>query len=127
LEIEEEIPEPAGHLTNALDATLKEVQPAPSSGPESEVITDTTAESSPAPTDAVLFNVFVPEVRDPQRREEAIQLLAEIRGVPIDEARKLAQRLMIPVARDVTKEQAEEILSRFRKIRAFGRMMRATK
>lgn len=134
LEIEEALPESdeSGPLSKAFEATLRETQrmaagpsapeqPNPPSPPEEPAAVVSREDSGER------FNVFIPEVKDPERKEQAVGLLAEIQGISVEEARKLAQRLMIPVARDVTQQEAEGILSRFRRIKVFGRMMRVVR
>lgn len=74
-----------------------------------------------------MYNVFVPEVKDAAKREEVVKLITEIRGCSADEARKLTRRLMIPVAKNVGKEEAEEILTKFKKLKITGRMTKVSK
>jgi ribosomal protein L7/L12 len=82
------------------------------------------AASGAAPSNQELFNVFVPQVSDKTKLEEVVRLVASIRGVSEEEARKLAKRLMIPVAKGVSKDTAEKILGQFKKLKMTGRMTR---
>lgn len=74
-----------------------------------------------------VYNVFVPEVKDAAKREEVVKLITEIRGCSPDEARKLTRRLMIPVAKNVSKQEAEEILAKFKKLKITGRMTKVSR
>jgi ribosomal protein L7/L12 len=73
------------------------------------------------------YNVFVPEVKDVQKREEVVKLISEIRDCSPDEARKLTRRIMIPVAKNVPRDKAEKILSEFRRLKITGRMTKASR
>jgi ribosomal protein L7/L12 len=102
------------NLSAALDESLAEMEPG-------------TATATPAPgTGDDLYNVFVPEVKDKTRLEEVVKLVAQVRGISEDEARKLTKRVMIPVAKGVPKDEAEKILMQFKKIKTTGRMTRVT-
>jgi ribosomal protein L7/L12 len=128
--------EPLPDDPNEQSATGTDIQVPDLSGSEPTSLTDKLEAGlqSPAaakpkaakipPPEADLYNVFVPEVKDAQRKEDVVKLVSEVRGIPVDEARKLSQRLMIPVAKGVTKNQAEAILARFKKFRLTGRMTR---
>ena len=106
---------------------------------EGEVITDSESQSQPIkesaqnsgpvmiPTGDDLFNVFIPEVKDNTKREDVAKLISQIKGVPHDDAAKLTRRLMIPIAKNVDKKEAEQILDRFKRLKITGRITRVIK
>jgi ribosomal protein L7/L12 len=73
------------------------------------------------------FNVFLSQITGEEKRAEAVKLISEIRKCPIDEARELVTRSMIPLLKDVPKSEAEVVLHRFRSIKVAGRMTLARK
>ncbi len=58
-------------------------------------------------------NVFIASINGDEQRRSAIQLLSEIRGCSEEEAEELTQRPIIPVAKGVSEERAEEIENQF--------------
>lgn len=92
-----------------------------------EGLEEAKKEKSEVVPEGDVYNVFVPEVKDAAKREEVVKLITEIRGCSADEARKLTRRLMIPVAKNVGKEEAEEILTKFRKLKITGRMTKVSR
>ncbi len=46
----------------------------------------------------------------------------QLGGISVEQARTPNKRLMIPVAKGVSKEEGERILSQFKKIKTTGRM-----
>lgn len=99
------------NLSSALDDTLNE-----------QASKETAAAQAQAIANGELYNVFVPEVKDKARLEEVVKLVMQVRGLSEEEARKLTKRLMIPVAKGVSKDEAERILAQFKKIKTTGRM-----
>jgi hypothetical protein len=55
-------------------------------------------------------------------RQKAAELIAEIKGIPVDEALKLTDRTIIPVLKGVSREVAELHLERFKKAKISGRV-----
>jgi ribosomal protein L7/L12 len=101
-------------LSTALDETLAEQEQAVPATPQ------------PGAAGVELYNVFVPEVKDKAKVEEVVKLVMQVRGCSEDEARKLSRRIMIPVAKGVSKDEAERILSQFKKIKTTGRMTKVS-
>jgi ribosomal protein L7/L12 len=73
------------------------------------------------------YNVFLSQIASEEKREDAAKLLVEFRKCTLEEARELVTRSMIPVAKDVSKSEAEVALHRFRMIKVAGRMTLARK
>ncbi|MBI2933557.1 MAG: hypothetical protein HYY16_18095, partial [Planctomycetes bacterium] len=90
-------------------SSLEEAAPAP------------VAEAAPPPVGEA-YNVFLSKITDRSKQEKVAELISKVKGCSINEARDLTTRLVIPIAKNVAKEQAEEILGQFKKIKIFGRM-----
>jgi len=73
------------------------------------------------------FNVFLSQISNEEKRAEAAKMISEIRKCPIEEARELTTRSMIPLLKDVPKSEAEKVLHSFRMIKVAGRMTLARK
>lgn len=137
-EDEEPSPLPAEFEGSAEVVPLDDLPPAKQStdleapvvqqGPISAALDEASgAAIQPSSASGESYNVFVPEVKDAQKREEVVRLISEIRACSPDEARKLTRRIMIPVAKNVPREKAEKILSEFRRLKITGRMTKATR
>lgn len=88
-----------------------------------------SSKSSPAavaaPADGELYNVFLSKISDRSKQQKAVELIAKVKGCPVAEAQELSGRLVIPLAKNIGKNQAEEILDQFKKLKIFGRMTKA--
>ncbi len=69
-----------------------------------------------------LYNVFLSKITDTSKRDKASELIAKIKGCTPGEAKELTTRLVIPLAKNVAKAKAEDILNQFKKLKIFGRM-----
>jgi hypothetical protein len=92
----------------------------PEAAPVEEAVAD-TAIDEPPPT-GELYNVFLSKITDTSKRDKAAELIAKIKGCSGNEAKELTTRLVIPLAKNVAKEKAEDILTQFKKLKIFGRM-----
>jgi ribosomal protein L7/L12 len=112
-------------ITNILDRLLPdEEQPQnnPGSGP--------VGQSSSSARLAVLnnngapvgFSVFLAKIADEAKRVKAVPLLAELAGISNDEADALSKKVIIPVLKGVSKEDAESAKQRFAKIGILARI-----
>lgn len=72
--------------------------------------------------DDVQFSVFLSRIPTPDKQSAAAKLISDMRGVSMAEAKELASRMVIPVLKDVSKDEAEKCLERFKKIKVSGRM-----
>ena len=97
---------------------------APAGGEFSEALEEAPLEAVAAPVGDV-FNVFLSKISDKKKQGKAADLIAEVKGCSPQEAKELAGRLVIPLAKNVGKEQAEQILGKFKKMKIFGRMTKA--
>lgn len=68
------------------------------------------------------YNVFVLQIKEKQKREEAAKLIAEMRGIDIREALQLTSRTMFAAAKNVTKQAAENLADRLRKLKISARV-----
>ncbi len=68
------------------------------------------------------YNVFLSKISDSAKRVKAAGLLSKVKGCSPGEAKELATRLVIPLAKGVSKEKAEDVLGQFKKLKVFGRM-----
>jgi ribosomal protein L7/L12 len=68
------------------------------------------------------FSVFLAKIADEARRAKAVPLLAELSGLSNDEADALSKKVIIPVVKGVTKEEAEAAKQRFAKIGILARV-----
>lgn len=66
-----------------------------------------------APAAETLYNIFLPKLTSQEKKEKAVPLIAEIKGVSEEEAASLANRIVIPIIKGVNREQAEKIKKRF--------------
>ncbi len=104
----EEVPEaePASEFSEA-------VEEAPKEAPVEEA----------APAEAGdLYNVFLSKITDTSKRDKAAELISKVKGCTTGEAKELTTRLVIPLAKNVPKQKAEDILTQFKKLKIFGRM-----
>lgn len=108
-------------------------EPAEQAGEFSAAVEEAPAEEAPAeeapaeeeaapPAGVDLYNVFLSKITDSSKRDKAAELIAKIKKCPTNEAKELTARLVIPLAKNVTKEKAEDILNQFKKLKIFGRM-----
>ena len=80
------------------------------------------AKEAAAPADGELYSVFLSKITDTSRRDKAADLIAKVKGCSAGEAKELTTRLIIPLAKNVSKAKAEDILNQFKKLKIFGRM-----
>ncbi|MBI3099672.1 MAG: hypothetical protein HYY93_15795 [Planctomycetes bacterium] len=69
-----------------------------------------------------LFSVFLSKIGDPAKQAEAAKLIAEIRGIPLKEAKEKAKGMLIPVLKDVSKDEADACLEKFQKLKIPGKV-----
>ena len=68
------------------------------------------------------FSVFLAKIGDEQRRQKAVPLLAELARISTEEAEALSKKVIIPVLKGVTKDEAESAKQRFAKIGILARV-----
>lgn len=110
-----------------LDAPIEEAD-------QVELLPEEEEEPAPAPAPAPMpgggdddevYNVFLSKIVDRAKQDKAIEMISRIKGIPEDEARELTSRLVIPIAKNVGKKEAEGLLEQFKKQKIFGRMTKA--
>jgi ribosomal protein L7/L12 len=112
----EPLPEAVGDFSAGIEPeALPEAAPI-----EEEAVAETAVEEAP-PT-GELYNVFLSKITDTSKRDKAAELIAKIKGCSGNEAKELTTRLVIPLAKNVAKEKAEDIHTQFKKLKIFGRM-----
>ena len=91
----------------------------------------TTGAVSSAPAKAASkggdFSVFLSKIAGASKKQAAIELLSEIKGIDEDDAAALCNKMIIPVAQGVSKEEAEDILGQFAAHKIQGRITRKKK
>ncbi len=100
-----------------LETDVAPAAPAAAPLPAEEMAAD---EAPPPGGDA--YNVFLSKITDTSKREKAADLISKIKKCGLNEAKELTSRLVIPLAKNVGKERAEDILNQFKKLKIFGRM-----
>lgn len=68
------------------------------------------------------FSVFLAKIADEERRKKAIPLIAELGKVTPEEAEALSKKMIIPVLRGATKEEAEAAKAQFGKVGILARV-----
>jgi len=68
------------------------------------------------------YNVFLSKIVDRTKQEKAVELIARMKNISPDDARELTGRLVIPIAKNIGRKDAESILEQFKKHKIFGRM-----
>ncbi len=114
-----------GEFSQALEEAPPEPELAPE--PEPEPLPEAPVEEeAPAPAPAAdpgdQYNVFLSKITDTSKRDKAADLIAKVKGCSAGEAKELTTRLVIPLAKNVPKAKAEDILNQFKKLKIFGRM-----
>ncbi|MCA8921762.1 MAG: hypothetical protein KDD82_08130 [Planctomycetes bacterium] len=78
--------------------------------------------SSPPKGGPGKHGLVLSRILDPEKKEVAAELIKQIRGLSLDEARRLTDRTIIPVLKDVTREEAEYHLDSFKDKNIAGRI-----
>lgn len=123
-------PEPLEDLPGSDGGFAAEAEPLaptePEPLPEPEPVAEPEAAApveEEAPAEAgELYNVFLSKITDTSKRDKAAELIAKVKGCSTGEAKELTTRLVIPLAKNVSKTKAEDILNQFKKLKIFGRM-----
>jgi hypothetical protein len=109
-------------FSEATEAAAPEAaETAPAPAPEVEAPPQEEAAAAGA-DGGELYNVFLSKITDTSKRDKAAELIAKVKGCSQPEAKELTTRLVIPLAKNVPKAKAEDILNQFKKLKIFGRM-----
>ncbi len=109
-------------ITSILDRLLPDEEKGavqPGSGPVGQGSASGRMAAVSAP---VGFSVFLAKIADEARRAKAVTLLAELAGLSHEEADALSKKVIIPVLKGATKEEAEAAKQRFAKIGILARV-----
>lgn len=68
------------------------------------------------------FSLFLSKITDSGRREKAVPIIAELAHIEKEEAEKLAKKVIIPVLRSVSQDEAEAAKHRFAEIGVLARI-----
>lgn len=60
-----------------------------------------------------LYNIFLPKLTTQERKDTAVPLLTDIAGLSKKDAKKLVNKIVIPVVKGVDRDKADEIKERF--------------
>ncbi len=117
---------PAAIPKQAAAAPKPEPEPEPESEPEPVAKAPSKGAKRGAAEDAasgeVLFSVFLNRIPSKEKQEQAAKILATVRECSIAEAREQVKKVIIPVVRDVNKEEADNCLKKFTEIDVTGKM-----
>ena len=67
-------------------------------------------------------NVFLSALSSEAKKETAAKIIAEIKNIPIAQAKILTTRILVPVLKDVTETEAKTCLEKFKKAGISGRI-----
>jgi ribosomal protein L7/L12 len=119
----EEVSGTDGGFGESAEPALAETEPEPVAAPPAEPEPAPVAEEeAPAGDPGELYNVFLSKITDTSKRDKAAELISKVKGCSTPEAKELTTRLVIPLAKNVSKNKAEDILNQFKKLKIFGRM-----
>lgn len=111
-------------ISNLLDRLLPDEEQGnaaqPGSGPVA--VGSTGSGRMPAANVPVGFSVFLAKIADEVKRAKAVTLLAELSGLSTADADALSKKVIIPVVKGVSKEEAEAAKQRFAKIGILARV-----
>jgi ribosomal protein L7/L12 len=118
----EELPGTDGGFGESAEPALAEPEPEPVAPPAEPEPAPVAEEEAPAGDPGELYNVFLSKITDTSKRDKAAELISKVKGCSTPEAKELTTRLVIPLAKNVSKNKAEDILNQFKKLKIFGRM-----
>jgi ribosomal protein L7/L12 len=119
--------EPLEELPGSDGGFGSDAEPLAATDPAEEPVVEPLAEPEALPADeevpsGELYNVFLSKITDTSKRDKAAELISKVKGCSTSEAKELTTRLVIPLAKNVSKGKAEDILNQFKKLKIFGRM-----
>lgn len=102
-------------------------KPKPVEKPELEPVTKGEARAAKqaasrgVPPGEALYSVFLNRIVSREKQEQAAKILASVRNCSLSEAREQVKKVIIPVIRDVSKEEADNCLKKFTEIGLTGK------
>ncbi len=125
----EGVPEPIDILE-----TLDEVEPSVSTDPTAPTAEEPMELNADDLVDAPLVeetvvaeancSVFLSNIAQKDKKEKAAKVISEVKGISLAEAKKLVNRVLVPVLKNAPEEQARNCLEQFKKIGVAGRITR---
>ncbi len=109
-------------ITSILDRLLPDEEKGAAQGAADPPGMGSTSGRMAALSAPVGFSVFLAKIADEGRRAKAVALLAELSGLSNEEADALSKKVIIPVLKGATKEEAEAAKQRFAKIGILARV-----
>nr|MBA2480466.1 hypothetical protein [Planctomycetota bacterium] len=113
-------------ITNILDRLLPDEESASQVGgkPQTQASGRRNAVTNAAPAGPAGggFSVFLAKIADEARRTKAVGLIAELAKIGNDEAETLSKKVIIPVLKGATKDEAESAKQKFAKIGILARV-----
>ena len=110
-------------ITSILDRLLPDEEQGKNAQPGSGPVGQGSASGRMATVNAPAgFSVFLAKIADEARRAKAVPLIAELSGLSQEDAETLSKKVIIPVVKGVTKEEAEGAKQRFAKIGILARV-----
>ncbi len=106
------------NITNLLDRLLPDEEEAPAAAGENTRAAPGIAINAPQSG----FSVFLAKIGDEPRRKKAVPVLVELAHISNEEAEALSKKVIIPVIKGVSKEEAEAAKQRFAKIGILARI-----
>jgi hypothetical protein len=110
-------------ITNILDRLLPdEESSAPAAAKGGTQSSGRRTAVTPAPAAGGGFSVFLAKIADEARRTKAVPLIAELAKIGNDEAETLSKKVIIPVLKGASKDEAEAAKQKFAKIGILARV-----
>ncbi|MBA3708554.1 MAG: hypothetical protein H0W83_07025 [Planctomycetes bacterium] len=113
-------------ITNILDRLLPDeestITPAGKSSTQSSGRRSSVPNPAPPGPSGGGFSVFLAKIADEARRTKAVSLIAELAKIGNDEADTLSKKVIIPVLKGATKDEAESAKQKFAKIGILARV-----
>lgn len=69
-------------------------------------------------------SVFLTPPRTPDKRQTAAGIIADVQGISVDQAMEMTKKVIIPVVKDVSEFDAENVLSQIKAAGLLGRITR---
>ncbi|MEK7447860.1 MAG: hypothetical protein AAB019_00080 [Planctomycetota bacterium] len=86
-----------------------------------------TVISNAVSSDETTCSVFLSSITSKEKKEQAAKLIAQLKNISFAEATQLLGRVLVPVLKEVTEEEAKKCLDEFKKIGVAGRATKKKK
>jgi ribosomal protein L7/L12 len=109
-------------ITSILDRLLPDEEQGKAAQPGSGPVGQSSSSGRMPVPSASGFSVFLAKIADEVRRAKVVPILAELSGLTHEEADALSKKVIIPVVKGVSKDEAEAAKQRFAKIGILARV-----